>query len=184
MAAPEVEEHSAFWVRKMKTVFRRLDSDGDGTLTQRDVDIIADRWIEFGNLNEEDGDYMKKAFTQIYKDYYQSEGGTTDMDSYLKKVGGQTKEKLFATTSAVFPRFFKIIDSNHDGFIDKKEFSIHFKACGMLDEKMALEAFKHIDTNHDEVISTEEFNTAGNNFWQVETEGDSSQYMWGPLVDE
>jgi len=43
---------SEFWIRKMKTHFRRIDADNDGVLTHNDYLQMVDNFAKTGNVNE------------------------------------------------------------------------------------------------------------------------------------
>jgi len=56
---------SDFWVRKMKTYFTRIDFDADGSITPRDFEGMADRFVQFEKLSKEKGDDLKKKLLQV-----------------------------------------------------------------------------------------------------------------------
>ena len=45
---------SDLWTRKIKTAFKRFDIDGDGFMTEEDWKLMAERFIEKGDLSDED----------------------------------------------------------------------------------------------------------------------------------
>ena len=51
-----------FWQRKMKHQFSCLDANKNGILSSDDFEILANRWIECGKLNQEQG---KKVRTYV-----------------------------------------------------------------------------------------------------------------------
>ena len=82
---------------------------------------------------------------------------------------------------AVLVTFFDVIDSNHDGYIQSKEFEVWFRIIGV-DVSKAEESFKMIDTNGDGVLSREEFVAAGLEF-VTSKEDTPSKLFYGPLVE-
>ena len=77
--------------------------------------------------------------------------------------------------------YFDVIDSNHDGYIQWKEFQAFFRIFG-IDESKAEESFKMIDTNGDGVLSREEFVAAALEF-NTSKEDTPSKLFYGPLVE-
>jgi len=171
-----------FWIRKMKTQFCRIDADGDGIITLNDFDVIADRWIEIGQLKGEKANDLKESYRQVYKEYYNAECCPTNFDQSLQYRKEQTEANK-DTHIYTYPRLFSIIDTDKDGIIGEKEFSVFYKAYG-ISEEIAKESFRHLDTDQDGKMSRDEFLKASSNFYSLETEGDPSQYLWGPLVTE
>ncbi len=43
---------SDFWQRKMRTYFQRIDFDKDGSITKKDFEGMADRYIKHGKFND------------------------------------------------------------------------------------------------------------------------------------
>ena len=56
---------SDFWVRKMKTYFQRIDFDKDGSITQKDFEGMAERFVKFEKLNEAKGKELKAKLLQV-----------------------------------------------------------------------------------------------------------------------
>jgi len=181
MCQPVMDDFGPHWERKMKTLFTRMDADGDGVITLKDYDLMTDRWAAAGNLNEAEAKEVKHGFSQLYRKFIHPDGHDTDFNSFLKFVKTSNKHDIRQTNEPLFARFFPIMDTNDDGFIDEKELKVFFKVIGCKAED-AVEAFKRLDTNHDGQLSKEEFKAAGHNFFLMEEEGDASELMWGPLV--
>jgi len=57
---------SAYFLRKWETFFVRFDVDGDGMVTAKDFEIIAERLIENQNLDLERGTALKTKITQVF----------------------------------------------------------------------------------------------------------------------
>ena len=47
------DEQRAFRIRKLKTRFSRLDNNGDGSVTVEDYDELIKKFIDYGDLSEE-----------------------------------------------------------------------------------------------------------------------------------
>ena len=55
---------SDFWVRKMKTYFQRIDFDKDGSITQKDFEGMAERFVTREKLDEARGKELKNKLLQ------------------------------------------------------------------------------------------------------------------------
>lgn len=84
------------------------------------------------------------------------------------------------TLEAPLPLFFQAVDANHDGFIQKQEFTLFFSILG-LNHKEADAAFASIDTNNDGLLSKKEFTSAGSEFFISEDESLPTKNFWGTL---
>jgi len=158
-----------------------MDMNGDGVITAKDYELMADRWIEAGQLGEDDSRELRAGLNKVYRRSVHPDGHDTSFENALMQAKTCSKNEMCALNTPYFAKFFPIMDTNNDGFIDEKEFSVFFKVMRS-DDEAARNTFKRLDTNHDGKISKEEFMAAGNNFFTLEEEGDASDEMWGPLV--
>jgi len=174
---------SDFWVRKMRTYFTRIDFDKDGSITQKDFEAMAARFIESEKLDAKRGQDLKEKLLQVWNQLKDVAGGKSlTQPLFIEAVKAQFKTPAFKVTFAgPLPIFFKAVDANNDGQIQGDEFALFFQILG-LDPKMAPESFKAIDTNNDGQLSLDEFVTAGTSFFTSEDEKDPSKVFWGPLV--
>jgi len=173
-----------FWERKLKTYFRRMDSDGDGVLTKKDFDRFADRYVEFGKL---DGVKAKQAHRKLMRIWYDflepgSINGQCDSDTYVQNC--RERKAMIPKTSLQFHGlFFDLIDINGDGVIQKEEFELWFKVFGIEDKQVAHQSFSALDTNGDGQLSYDEFTHAGYQYFFSGDESLPSKLLYGPLVD-
>jgi len=175
-------EFGSFWRRKQKTVFQLIDVNHDGVITMEDFDVISDRFIKEGHLVGDQAKEIKEKYRELYKTYYHSDDGPQSCEATIQKKIQFGKEHLLKMTTYFYSAYFDIMDTNKDDRVDLSEFTIFFKVYG-LSPQVAKECFKHLDTNKDGTLSREEFVTGGNNYFQLEEEGDSSDYFYGPIVD-
>lgn len=175
---------SDFWLRKMRTYFKRIDFDHDGAITRSDFEGMGDRFVGLEKLDAKAGANLKTALTDIWDLYLKVAGQNaklgeaefTNMMKELVKNGDNRK-----TLEGPLPLFFNAVDANHDGFIQADEFELFFELLG-LDRSMAGASFKAIDTNNDGLLSQEEFKDAGVDFFTSEDESNPTKLFWGPLV--
>jgi len=165
----------------MKRVFLLLDSDKDGELTSKDLNLIAERCIKVGHLKGDEAADIKKKCAWVYGQYMNADGGPTTFNEMLTNMKKAGKEHLSKTCKMFFPLFFAMIDTDQDGFISHKEYAV-FGSLLAVNEVDAKKAFEKIDLDKDGKISKEEFFEAGDKFCVLEKEGDSSQHLLGPLA--
>lgn len=53
------------WERKMKTYFKRIDFDKDGSITRKDFEGMAERFIATPDFNKDHADDLKKTLTAV-----------------------------------------------------------------------------------------------------------------------
>ena len=176
---------SDFWLRKMRTYFTRIDFDKDGSITQKDFEAMAKRFIESEKLDAKRGQELKDKLLQIWDKYLKgvADGKALTQPLFIDALKKQLeKDKdIRQTLGGPLPIFFHAVDANGDGMIQSDEFSLFFQILG-LDPKMAPDSFKAIDTNNDGQLSLEEFVHAGTDFFTSENEKCPSKLFWGPLV--
>jgi len=175
---------SDFWVKKMKTYFTRIDFDKDGSITQKDFEGMAKRFIESEKLDAKKGEDLKNKLIQVWEKYLKGVAGEKSLTQplFIEAMKKQVKDpSLKGTLAGPLPLFFHAVDANSDGQIQSEEFALFFQILG-LDPKMAPASFQAIDTNSDGQLSLEEFVTAGTDFFTSEDEKSPSKLFWGPLV--
>jgi len=169
----------------MRTYFSRIDFDKDGSITQKDFEAMASRFIESEKLDAKRGQDLKAKLLQIWDKHLKAVAGDKSLTQplFIDAMKKQVKDKeLKATLAGPLPIFFYAVDANGDGMIQGEEFALFFQILG-LDPKMATDSFKAIDTNNDGQLSLEEFVHAGTDFFTSEDEKCPSKLFWGPLVN-
>lgn len=175
---------SDFWVRKMKTYFQRIDFDKDGSITQKDFEGMADRFVKFEKLDEAKGKELKAKLIQVWEKYLSeaNKGQALNQETFIAALKKQVADPtLRQTLAGPLPLFFSAVDANADGSIQSDEFELFFEILG-LDKSMAPSTFKAIDTNNDGALSLDEFVAAGVDFFTSEDENCPTRFFWGPLV--
>ena len=177
---------SEFWHIKMKTYFRCLDLDGDGTVNENDFVELGNRFIESSGFSDGDARVLREDLSAFWENNWKQADANED---------GQVTEEEFigAMTIAVNdpsrrdgitdPLYilFKAIDADNEGDISLLEFETFYQCLGINTEFIE-EIFAGIDTDGDEIISKQEFISSGREFFLGEDESHPSQFFWGPLV--
>jgi juvenile hormone diol kinase len=167
----------------MRTYFKRIDFDGDGEITQKDFQGMADRFIKVGGLQDAEANQLRGNIDQLWETYRSQAGNTANIaqSAFIAAMERVAHDHVKTVTEAPFKIFFQIVDTNHDNNIEVKEFGDFFRIMGV-DEALASQAFKAIDTNNDGLLSLEEFVAAGVDFFTSQNES-PNQFFFGPLVD-
>ena len=100
--------------------------------------------------------------------------GPDDFSQMPDRVDPQVYKHNLAAINRIF---FDVIDSNHDGYIQRKEFEVYFRNFG-IDVSNAEESFKMTDTNGDGVLSKEEFVGAGLEFCCSKEDTPTKLFLW------
>ena len=169
------------WSKKMETYFKRVDFDGDGVITKKDFEGMAERFIKQGELTGDTAKHLTEKTTELWEAYHSSSGGVDSIDkaTFVKAMDKIAHDHISKITEAPFKLFFGIVDANNDGMIQGSEFEDFFRIMG-LDPKLAAESFKAIDTNNDNLLSLDEFISAGVEFF-TSREDTPTKLFFGPL---
>lgn len=168
----------------MKTYFKRIDFDGDGSITRKDFEGMGARFAETGKLSGDNAKALCDKVNEIWDKYLGTMGAGEGLDE-TAFVAGMRKnfgcDTMKATFGGPLPIYFAAVDANNDGMIQADEFAEFFKILG-LNPELAVESFKAIDTNNDGLLSCDEFSEAGTEFFTSEDESKPTKLFWGPLV--
>jgi len=175
-----------FWRQKMRTHFRRLDTNQDGVLTRKDFVDQADRYEHLDRQSKEKGRQMRAAFLNYWDECFGDleKVQPITVDVYIEAVIKMGKEKLGGHIRAIEECLFAIMDVNNDGFISPEEFKFWFKVVHPVEnyEEVAKETFSAIDVNHDNKLSREEYMAAHADFFTGEDDHSPFKLLWGPLI--
>lgn len=171
------------WNQKMRTYFKRVDFDGDGVITVKDFEGMAQRFIDEGKLKDPEASELKAKVVGLWETY-KSQADNVDaisQEAFIKAMAKIAHDDIKSSIEAPFTKFFEIVDANKDGNIQGNEFEDFFRILGM-DPKLAEASFKAIDTNNDGLLSLEEFTTAGKEFFTSHNDT-ITKVFFGPLLD-
>lgn len=176
--------NSEFWRRKIRTFHGILDVNKDGVISFDDFKLLAERFVNLGNLSEK----SSKEFMDLIKDLWEKRFGEISpynlvtVEKYLDDMHHVLNDKDLVRRAHTFlPYLFKALDKDKSGTITVEEHKLFFECLG-LPEKDAILAFRSIDSNGDGKITKQEFVKHGRDFFLTEDENRISKYFWGPLV--
>ena len=185
-----------FWVKKMTVRFNAMNSKKDGVVSKVDLEILIERIIKFGKLNDAQAERIRKLLAKL-----------------LPLFGGETfkltREEFYETAAAsaggiyIFPvsfvthclclchvgnypvllgnAFFDILDTDADGVISYNEWAVYFESIGGIDVKDVRPCFDAVDTNKDGEISRSEFLDGMVNCCRSTDESHPSRFLYGPF---
>lgn len=173
--------------RKIATLFKRLDADGNGSIEQEDLVKWAEKLIALGNINGDSAQEMKAKMSSLWTEYFAAADADNsgsiscdEMVSYIKStIGDDTKRNLIR---GILPLIFDAIDNDKSGEVSKEEFSNYFKSLNIDDQTVSDQVFGAMDKNSDGTLSKDEFTEFGRNFFTSD-ESDPARLFFGPLVD-
>ena len=183
MAAETITKH---WARKIKTVFRHLDLDNDGYLTEEDLTRSLKHKLEaYPSLDAEE---QRQQMHRVWIDFY---NGGQDVPDCYRLSEAQFIENMWKVVKT--PEFKRQVsdmatktlqqaDPEKKGYIAREEY---VKIAGkFLGQDRAAAAFDAMDVRkagkvtHDELLAALLFY-----YTNTEDEINPLNYMKGPLVD-
>ena len=167
-AASKLADHLNLPPGSIHGVFRALDTDGDGRLTD---DEFAQALILFDvSLTDDDR-------RQLFREIDTDGSGSLETSEVIEALGGEgdeASELLRSVRARLSPRrrqtlalrgrlqaAFRLMDTDGSGSIDFSEFSFALTLLGLfLTEEEARELFASVDRSRDELIDFEELHRA------------------------
>jgi len=167
--------------RRCATYFALIDADHDGFLTENDYNVLADRYIKLGKINEVTGKQIRRKLVGIFEIFFAvpAKDGPITSDRFADAVLDRGQEQIILTASQFFGYYFDLIDVNGDGEVSRKEFEV-FAKCFQLSEEAADISFNAYDSDQDGKISYDEFVKTGTGFFQGKA-GERFDVVFGPI---
>ena len=184
--AEQKQSYTKHWARKLKTVFRQLDLDNDGYLTEEDLNHSLNHRLEaYPSLDaEEQCQQMHRVWIEFYN------GGQQVPDNYplseaefLQNMWMAVKTPAFKQqVSDMATKTLEQADTEKKGYISKQDYvKIASKFLGL---DRAAAAFDAMDVKKTERVTYDEL-LAALLFYYTDTNDETHplNYMKGPLVD-
>jgi len=123
MAQGEAVFGGPIWRRKMRTLAKRMDVDGDGFVMEQDFIMMADRYEKLSKSNPAgQPEKFRERFRQVWINYYKdaAKDGALTPDRFADGLfhGGEKRLREDDVPNNL-EMLFDIIDTNHDGFIEQ-----------------------------------------------------------------
>ncbi|XP_013387758.1 sarcoplasmic calcium-binding protein [Lingula anatina] len=177
---------SDHWRRKKRTVFRRMDTNGDGFITKEDFETSARRVAEYLKLNDVQAEHILNQRLAIWELVSNATQDTTKV-SEEEFVGSSVpivnqsyyRQDFLPMWVSVE---FNTTDIDGDGLISKEEHKAFFYSVNVPVEE-SKNVFDAMDSNKDGFICIEEFAHASAEFFLTEEPDNPFNEFFGPLVD-
>ena len=150
-----------FSIRKMKTIFRYHDLDGNGYISQKEINLWAS---ELGKRFPEWSEAQKKDWEALQHQIWRGVAAGQDGTEY-KVTENMFIENMFVFLSSegaeaysreTFRGIFKLMDVDDDGKISKMEHR-HFYEATKLNPNGAIVSFSAMDRDNDGMITRDEY---------------------------
>ncbi|XP_013402563.1 luciferin-binding protein-like [Lingula anatina] len=177
---------SDHWRRKMRTLFRSLDVNGDGYITKEDYVISAKRCAEYLDLDDERAEYLLNQRVAVWESISKSSEDTSKIseEECLRSAIVLCNQRSYR--QEVFPKqismHFTAVDLDSDGLISREE---HSASCysSNIPEEEAQKLFDLLDPDKDGFITIDEFAQSFTEFFFTEDPHNTYSGMFGPLAD-
>ena len=184
--AEQKQSYTKHWARKLKTVFRQLDLDNDGYLTEEDLNHSLNHRLEaYPSLDaEEQHQQMHRVWIEFYN------GGQQVPNNYSLSEAEFLQNMWLVVKTPVFKqqvgdmatKTLEQADTEKKGYISKQDYvEIASKYLGL--DRVAA-AFDAMDVKKTERVTHDEL-LAALLFYYTDTDDETHplNYMKGPLVD-
>ncbi|XP_013387381.1 sarcoplasmic calcium-binding protein-like [Lingula anatina] len=177
---------SDHWKRKIRTMFKAVDTTGQGYITKESMELTAKRAAQYLDLNEEQAENHMNLRLDIWRKFV-SRGSddnirTSENEFVQNHLLTFNDSKIRENLADYLAVEFISIDADADGYISPREHAAYFYGIGIPTE-YSKPMFDIMDTNKDGLISQEEFQQAQEEFWLTEDENNIYNEFHGPLVD-
>jgi len=164
------------------TYFKRLDKDGNGVVTEKDLKLIAENIITVGNFTGARAKEIREKYSEMWDKYYKplDKNGVVSIQEMVDFIKNFNHPEARDISAGQLNLIFDIIDTNQDGCIQLGEYATYFNIVGV-SEEFAKPAFDALDTNHDGFLSKDEFVSAGLDFFFLEEPSHPADLFFGPL---
>ncbi|MFG2071184.1 Ca2+-binding protein, EF-hand superfamily [Nonomuraea maritima] len=167
---------SEFQRRKVGGVFRAMDVDGDGRLTESDFQALADRWTAVaGPVDPHRLASVMTGWWPVLQDA--SDGDGVTLDEVLLVVDGL--DGMTDAVAGTADAMFEAIDLDGDGFISRSEYAALIETWSGAPTATD-DVFPRLDLDGDGHLTREEFRTHWTEFWAGDNPNAPGSYVFGP----
>lgn len=168
----------------MSTWVRLIANNEDGDVTWNDVQILIDRYVEYGKPSPSKAQEAHDTLNQVWRQYFEEAGKVQKLTpdvccDILKKQGKEITNKI---QHDFFSLIFDAVDANKDNKLQEEEFIVFHKILGLHDKALATETFHGVDSDKDGVLNREEFLAATEEFFVGNDEQSPARFIFGPLI--
>ncbi|WP_169952564.1 EF-hand domain-containing protein [Microbispora sp. H11081] len=173
---------SEFQRRKVSGVFRAMDVDGDGRLTEADFQALAHRWTAVaGPADPELLASVMTGWWPVLRAASDRNGdGAVTLDEVLVVV--DALDERADAVSATADVMFEAVDLDGDGLISRSEYGALIETWNGTPTATD-EIFPRLDLDGDGHLTRDEFRTHWTEFWAGDNPNAPGSYVFGALVE-
>ncbi len=166
----------------------RLDINKNGIISREDYEIMSERLSKYSNLTEKQAKEVHDALMSVADSINLKPGIEHKLEEYAPKLSqmmlSKAPKERDISTHRTHSSLFDAIDTNKDGHISVKEYTIYLKVIAPdVTEDEAKHAFDVIDQDKNGEISREELIEAAKDFLFGVEETEISKVFFGKLLD-
>ena len=187
------ELESAHWVRKIRTLFSTLDTDGDGFITLEDNQASPKRMTEYFNLSKEKADAVLD-YTRLvgWVEFVNAgieppEGHRISKQTFVENIARAVNSKEDVAKQLAECHII-LFDLKEPGILSREEYLKVFGAQGVAEE-ISVKRFEMLDSDKDGRITVDDYTQDIRFFFtdlgeEGEGPGDDRVVTDGPKDDE
>ena len=155
------ELESALWVRKMKTLFRTLDTDGDGFITLEDNQASPKRMTEYFNLSKEKAEAVLEYTRRVgWVEFVNAgieppEGHRVSEQTFVENIARAVNSQEDVAKPLAECHII-LLDLKEQGILSREEYLKVFGAQGVAEE-LSVKRFEELDSDKDGRITVDDY---------------------------